>query len=217
MDSIRYEGARARVRELSAANRRIAVHACLEMIFEEAVQAAPRTIVELGISKEALANKALVAAAELSGAQLISCDLYDFSDVCIYPGWVFLKGHAAEVGRQYRAYAEAAGNPPDVDVLLIDCDEKYETTREIWRAWKGNLSPACTVLFRCTNLQKILAYPDGTSTGLGWDNSRGVVRVLEDELSIRFDETKPFQGQSGEWTVRHIPWGAGLTALRRNG
>jgi hypothetical protein len=204
--------ARSRIVALAEANRRIAVHAVLPDIFDATVLAAPKLIVELGVSKEALANKALVVAAELVGARVVGCDLGDFSDVCSYPLWSFCRGDARDFGRKFRTLY---GGTQDVDVLLIDCDELYETTREIIRAWMPNLVPACTVMFRCTNLAKILHYEDGTSTTLGWDNGRGVIRAVEDELGIAFDETRPFEGILSGWRVKHVPWGAGLTVLRR--
>jgi hypothetical protein len=204
--------ARSRIVTIAQENRRIAVHAVLPDIFDEVVRAAPKLIVELGVSREALANKALVAAAELFGAWVVSCDLGDFSDVCQYPRWSFCQGDAREFGRKFRTLA---GGTQGVDVLLIDCDEKYDTTREIISAWIPNLASACTVMFRCTNLAKILHYEDGTSTGLGWDNGRGVIRAIEGELGISFDETRPYEGILNGWQVRHIPWGAGLTVLRR--
>jgi len=207
--------ARSRIVALAKAHRRIAVHAVLPEIFDVTVLAAPKLIVELGVSKEALANKTLATAAELVGARLVSCDLGDFSDVCRYPRWLFFREDARDFGRECKAFIGAAGIAPNVDVLLVDCDELYETTREIIRAWMPNLAPACTLMFRCTNLAKILHYEDGTFTGLGWDNGRGVIRALEDELGITFDEAKPYEGMLNGWHVRHIPWGAGLTVLRR--
>ena len=201
--------ARSRIVALAQANWRIAVHAVLPDIFDEVVRAEPKLIVELGVSLEALANKALVAAAELSGAQVISCDLHDFSHVCDYPLWSFCREDARTLGRWYADHGNV------VDVLLIDCDELYETTLAIWRAWATCLAPKCTVMFRCTNLAKILHYADGTCTGLGWDNDRGVIRAIGDALLVHFDETKPSEGILNGWFVKHIPWGAGLTVLRR--
>lgn len=205
--------ARNRVVALAEANRRIAVHAVLPEIFDAVMDAAPQLIVELGVSKEALANKVLVAAAEAFEAKVISYDIYDFSGASSYPSWIFFKGDARDCGRMFADWV--ATGYPLIDVLLIDCDELYDTTRAIWQAWAPCLAPKCTVMFRCTNLAKTLHYADGTSTGLGWDNSRGVIRVLEDELGISFDETKPFEGVLNGWQVKHIPWGAGLTVLRR--
>lgn len=212
MDSMPISAARSRIVALAQANRGIAVHAVLPDIFDEAVRATPKLIVELGVSREALANKALVAAAELFGARIVSCDIHDFSDVCDYVGWSLCRGDARDFGRKFR---ELTGGTEDVDVLLIDCDERYDTTREIIRDWMPNLAPACTVMFRCTNLAKILHYADGSSTNLGWDNDRGVIRAVEDELGITFDETKPYEGIQSGWQVKHIPWGAGLTVFRR--
>jgi hypothetical protein len=214
MDSTHFVENRWRIKELARANKRIAIHACLDLIFTEVVKAAPKLIVELGVSREALANKALVAAAELFGARVVSCDLYDFSDVCDYPLWSFCQEDAKEFGLRYGALREAAGNPPNVDVILIDADEKYETTRGIIRAWLPSLAPSCVLMFRCTNLAKILHYADGSSTDLGWDNGRGVIRAIEEEFGIRFDETGTYEGTENGWQVKHIPWGAGLTVLR---
>jgi hypothetical protein len=213
MDSMSFSTARSRIVALAQANRQIAVHACLDLIFTETVKAAPKEIVELGVSREALANKALVAAAELFGARIHSYDLYDFSDVSDYPLWTFFVGDAVECGRLFSGWV--ATGYPAVDVLLVDCDEKYDTTREIVRAWMPNMAQACTVMFRCTNLAKVLRYEDGSSTSLGWDNGRGVIRAVEEEFGISFDETRPFEGILNGWSVKHVPWGAGLTILRR--
>jgi hypothetical protein len=216
MDWTRYFAARSGIVALAEANRRIAVHAVLPDIFDAVVRAAPGMIIELGVSREALANKALVAAANLFGARIASCDLYDFSDVCSYPRWSFFREDARDFGRRYRALADAAGNKPDVDVLFVDTDELYDTTLDIWEAWSPNLAPACTVMFRCTNLQKRLVYDDGTSTMLGWDNQRGVVRVVEEILGVNKMDEERFQvWDFNGWHIFHLPWGAGLTVLRR--
>jgi hypothetical protein len=76
-------------------------------------------------------------------------------------------------------------------------------------------------MFRCTNLKKRLAYEDGSSTNLGWDNDRGVIRVIENILDMDLDENREFllrsvSGSDGFlYDVDHYPWGAGLTILRR--
>jgi hypothetical protein len=212
MVSMLLDRARQRVKDLALINQRIAIHACLEMIFDETVAARPKIIVDLGVSKEALANKVLVAAAELFHARIASCDLADFSKVCKYPRWSFFQADASHFGEQYAKLLKDEGN---VDVLLVDCDEKYNTTIEILNAWLPNMSPACTILMRCTNLNKILRYVDGTSTTLGWDNERGVIRAINHVLGVEFDETKPHRSEQKGWVIHHIPWGGGLTSLRR--
>lgn len=203
------------VRALAAANTRIAIHAVLEEIYEAARAAKPRVIVELGVSREALANKVLAWTAQESHADFVSCDLEDFAHVCSYSGWRFVRQHDVDFGLRYDQWREEALIPRGIDVLLIDTDELYQHTRHEISAWFPHLAPACTVLFRCTNLRKKLIYRDGTTTMLGWDNQRGVVRAVEEYLGQRFNEAEAFSSQCGEWRVTHSPWGAGLTVMRR--
>jgi len=194
-------------RKLAKENERIAIHASLESLFTEACDIRPRTIVELGVSKEALANKVLAMVAELNNSDFFSCDLYDFSEACSYPKWTFHQGDDVQFASLYPG--------PPVDLLFIDTNELYHHVCDEIKAWVPKLSPRATVMFRCTNLQKILFYENGRTTGLGWNNDRGVIRAIEDTLHVSFDETKTFEGSMGGWSIKHWPWGAGLTVLRR--
>jgi hypothetical protein len=206
---------REKVRELASQNDRIAIAACLPMIYEEARAAKPNLIVELGVSREALANKVLTFVAEEFDSTFVSCDLYDFSDVCRYPRWYFYQVEARMLATRWRQTCADLGVPANVDLLFVDCDEKYETTRGILMLWGSFLKEGSTLMLRCTNLKKELSYADGRRTNLGWDNKRGVMRAIEEDLGAYFDEARPFSGKINGYDVRHIPWGAGLTVLRR--
>jgi hypothetical protein len=205
---------REKVLELARENERIAIAACLPMIYEEARAAKPKMIVELGVSREALANKVLALVAEENEATFVSCDLHDFSEVCRYPRWYFYQVEARMLAVRFRQTCEDLKIPPRVNLLFVDCDEKYETTRGILMLWKSFLQAGSTVMLRCTNLKKELVYADGRRTNLGWDNERGVMRAVEEELGIWFDETREYSGKINGYEVKHIPWGAGLTTLR---
>jgi hypothetical protein len=194
------------VRALVEANRRIAIHASLEDIFREAMETKPKTIVELGVSKEALANKVLAMVAEAFDADFYSCDKEDFRHVCAYPKWRFFLSDDIDFADGYFGSR--------IDLLFIDTDELFDHVREEIRAWFPKLAAGASVMFRCTNLAKILYYADKSSTCLGWNNDRGVIRALGFELGIRFDETKPYEGTQGGWRIKHWPWGGGLTVLR---
>jgi hypothetical protein len=98
---------------------------------------------------------------------------------------------------------------------MIDTDELYDHVKQEIEYYFPLLAPSCTVMFRCTNLQKTLYYPDGTSTSYGWDNNRGVIRALEDYFKTRFTEKFEFTACIDDWLIEHKPWGAGLTTLRR--
>ena len=206
---------RENVRELARQHDRIAIAACLPMIYEEARAAKPKLIVELGVSREALANKVLAWVAEENEATFVSCDLYDFSDVCKYPNWYFYQVEAMMLATRWRQTCADLQVLPNVDLLFVDLDEKYETTRGVFLLWGSFLKEGSTLMLRCTNLKKELVYADGRRTNLGWDNERGVMRAVEEDLGVYFDEAKPFSGKLNGYHVEHIPWGAGLTVLRR--
>jgi len=207
MGSIVFEGYRSEIKRMVAENRRIAIHASLEDIFNEGIEAGPKAVVELGVSELALANKVLTMVAEVNDAEFFSCDLFDFSKVCPYPKWRFHQGDDVDFAKIY--------DGPPIDLLFIDTNELYAHVCDEIKAWFPRLAEKATMMFRCTNLQKILHYEDGRSTGLGWDNERGVIRAIGDVLNIYFDETKPFEGKIGQWQIKHWPWGAGLTVLRK--
>ena len=214
MDSNMFREAIDKVNRLASENKRIAVHACLPAIFHAAFDAHPRVIVELGVSKEALANKVLSMVAELHDAQMVSMDIGNFNDVCAYKKWMFVQGDARDFAKAMLPHNPFATTP--IDVLLIDTDELYETTRTIWEAWNPWLASGATVIFRCTNLRPTLVYADGTVTPYGWDNKRGVIRVVEEIMGVQsIDESRAQSWTLNGWHLKHIPWGAGLTVLRR--
>jgi hypothetical protein len=195
-------------------NRRIAVHAVLPIVYEYGMLAMPRNIVELGVSKEALMNKVLAMVAREYLSSFCSVDLNDCQG-SVEKECLFIQDDA----RRLR-FNLTLGR---IDLLTIDLDEKYETTKEVWDSWRPLLSEQATVMFRCTNLKKELIYLEGYSTRLGWDNERGVIRVLEDFFREKFDETKEFEmngvlSDDGDvWDIHHWPWGAGLTIIKRKG
>jgi len=198
------------VNRLASENKGIAIHAVLEHIFMAAAMAQPKVIVELGVSKEALANKVLAMVAAINDADFWSCDLYDFSKVCSYPKWRFWQGHDLEFAKQADPFSKQK-----IGLLFVDTDELYEHVREEIGTFFPLLADGATVIFRCTNLQKKLVYKDGSTTFKGWDNERGVIRAIEDALNVRFDETNEYEGQQNGFNVKHWPWGAGLTVLRK--
>ncbi len=203
------------VRRLAKENERIAIHAVLENIFLAGVAQSPKTIVELGVSREALANKVLAIVARMHGSDFVSCDLYDFADACDYLKWQFVRSDDIEFAHQFLEFCFKRRIDPLIDLLFIDTDEIYGHVKWEIECWFPHLRQECTVMFRCTNLQKILYYPDGKTTPLGWNNERGVIRALTEYLGTKFDETKEWSGKINGWKIDHFPWGAGLTIMRR--
>jgi hypothetical protein len=215
MDFKRYCEYASEIETLAVKNQRLAIHTSLKDIYREACEVAPRLIVELGVSKEALANKVLVRVAELFDSVFISCDLYDFTDACKYSQWYFVQAHDLDFAKVFGEYCASIGVNPEIDLLFIDTDELYPHTLQEIEAWFPYLARFGTVMWRCTNLQRRLIYEDGSSTNLGWNNERGVIRAIEEYLGEKFDETILFNHPVKDWRVRHWPWGGGLTIMSR--
>jgi hypothetical protein len=216
MDSTDFE----EIRTIQRKYPKIAISSVLPYIYEWGIKAAPLHIVELGVSKEALANKVLTLVAEKFDSTFISCDLYDFETVNSYSKWHFVQAHDIEFAKGYWEFCASIGIGPWIDLLFIDTDEKYPHTKEEIEHWYPFLEKKCTVMWRCTNLKKELIYPGGIKTNLGWDNERGVVRALEEHYKWKIPEECEIDGiwrdpQGIDWEIHHYPWGAGLTVLRR--
>lgn len=218
MDSKDFE----EIRELQVQHARIAISAVLQNIYEWGMKAKPKHIVELGVSKETLANKVLTMIAKRFDSTFISCDLFDFNTVNSYSKWFFVQAHDIDFAKVYLEYCASIGAGPWIDLLFVDTDEKYLHTKEEIKFWYPFLENRCMVMWRCTNLKKELIYPGGLKTNLGWDNQRGVIRALEEYHKTTFNEGIEFEQKlmdqialSGFWEMKHYPWGAGLTILRR--
>jgi hypothetical protein len=204
------------IEELIKNNKQNAIHASLMDIFLTSINVKPKLIVELGVSQSALANKILWRVADLYNADLISCDVSDFSSICNYQNWHFVRSDDISFSNNFLTYCKKLKLRTKIDILLIDTDEKYPHTLQEIKFWFPYLSKKCCVFFRCTNLKHQLYYKDGTTTGLGWDNNRGVIKAIEEYLHKTFDETKEFETEVENWKVIHQPYGAGLTTLIRN-
>jgi cephalosporin hydroxylase len=195
------------------------IHDHLGVMFAEAVAARPRLIVELG-TRGAVSTRALLAAAEVAGAHVLSVDMVDCSANDIEPRfrerWSFaLSDDVAYAGAPFEAFCAARGLPALADAILVDTSHRYEHTCQELAAWLPRLSARGVIMFHDTNMG------DGWFRRLdgrfaqGWNNQRGVIRAIEERLGRRWDETSCFSDAAGGFAVQHWPWSSGFTVLRR--
>src|SRR5579862_2470501 len=100
------------------------IHDHLGAIFAETVRAAPRLIVELG-TRGGISTLALLAAAEVADAPVLSVDIEDCSGADIPPRfrsrWEFHLGDdVAFAGEPFERYCAGKGLPPLADVIFLD-------------------------------------------------------------------------------------------------
>ena len=194
------------------------IHDHLGVMFAESVAAQPRLIVELG-TRGAVSTRALLAAAEVTGAHLLSVDMVDCSTNDIEDRfrqrWSFaLADDVAYAGEPFAAFCAARGLPPLADAILIDTSHRYEHTCRELDAWLPRLAPRGVVMFHDTNMGDWFRRLDGRFAK-GWNNQRGVIRAIEERLGRRWDETSVFTDTACGFVVQHSPWSSGFTVLRR--
>ena len=185
----------------------------LPTLFREAVEAAPKLIVELG-TRGGDSTFVFERVARRTGATLVSVDIDDCSGVISLPGWVFVQEDDLAFARRFPAWCAERGLAPRVDVLFVDTTHAYEQTRAEMTEWMPHLAPGGRALFHDSNMGGLYRRGDGT-LGLAGDMGRGVIRAIHEHLGARFDERRAFSGSLGGVEVWHDPLCSGLTVLRK--
>jgi predicted O-methyltransferase YrrM len=191
----------------------------LGIIFHAATEAAPTFMVELG-TRGGASTRALLAAASVTEARLLSVDINDCSpiDVPFRDRWHFVKADDVEFGRTgFRNWCHDRSIEPVIDVLFIDTSHEYEHTRQEINTWSQYLSDRGTLILHDTNMGTgTYARYDG-SVDIGWDNRRGVMRALEEFVGRQYDENSFFSDVTDKHSVIHFPNCNGLTIVKKRG
>lgn len=195
------------------------IHDHLGTIFGEAVAARPRLIVELG-TRDGISTRALLAAADVCDADVVSIDIADCSAVTLPERlrrrWTFIRANDVDfAGEPFAAFCASRGIPPYAEVIYVDTSHLYEHTRSEIAMWVPRLSPHGTMLFHDTNMGNGWHRRLNGKAEPGWNNQRGVIRALEEFLGRRYDESTYFADVGAGFVVRHVPWSSGFTILRR--
>ena len=190
----------------------------LSNIFYHAMESTPRLIVELGV-RGGQSTLALLAAAQLCGAKMLSVDIDDCASLSLsarYSSWHFEQCDDIEFGsNRFESWCRANELLPQVDVLFIDTSHRFEHTLSEIEVWTKYLSGNGVMIFHDSNMGEGLYGRMDGSVGIGWDNSRGVIRAIEEYLSASYDEKTFFVEIRNGYLIRHYPNCNGLTVLRR--
>jgi hypothetical protein len=181
--------------------------------------AKPKLIVELG-TRGGESTRALLAAAALSDATLLSVDITDCSglDLPYRERWRFKKADDIHFGLEgFKQWCAEEGLEPCIDVLFIDTSHQYEHTKEEIRVWSPYLGEEGLMMFHDSNTRNgVYARVDG-SFGYSENRGRGVIQPIEEFLGHRYDENAFFVDCAKGFLVLHSPHCNGLTVLKRCG
>jgi predicted O-methyltransferase YrrM len=191
----------------------------LGALFAETLAARPRLIVELG-TRGAVSTRALLAAAEVCDAHLVSVDIEDCSALDMPERftrrWSFVRSDdIAFAGAPFAAFCAARGLPAEAQAIFVDTSHTYEQTKAEIEHWLPRLAPEGVMMFHDTNMGDGWFRRLDGRVARGWDNARGVVRAIEELVGRRWDESTFFVDAAGGFLIRHAPWSSGFTVLRR--
>jgi predicted O-methyltransferase YrrM len=189
----------------------------LGAIFFHAIQCRPRLMVELG-TRGGASTRALLAAAAVSDATLLSVDIDDCRDIsCPHRElWQFVQDDDVNFALEsFEDWCHGRGLAPAIDVLFIDTSHEYAHTCRELAAWIPFVSDGGGIMLHDTNMGAGLYGRTDGSIGFGWDNARGVIRAVEEFLGRRYDETSYFSDYTKGFAVLHVPNCNGFTMLRR--
>ena len=188
----------------------------LGSLFFFTVDARPKLIVELG-TNEGESTRVLLAAAAITDATVLSVDISDCGhlELPYKERWHFVTADDVEFGRTaFSGWCRERTLEPVIDLLFIDTSHEYDHTKREIETWAPFLSDHATVVFHDTNMGTgPYGRLDG-SVGFGYDNERGVIKVIEELVGRRYDETTYFSDFSNGCLILHHPNCAGLAVLK---
>jgi hypothetical protein len=152
----------------------------LNTLFFFALDAMPKLMVELGTGPGD-STRALLAAASITHSTLLSVDRQDCGglDLPFKQYWHFVQSDDIEFGQTgFVQWCSSQDLQPQIDLLFIDTSHWYEHTKQEIEIWSSFLSGNGIMVLHDTNMGNgPYGRMDG-SIGYGYDNKRGVIRVM---------------------------------------
>jgi predicted O-methyltransferase YrrM len=202
---------------LGKAGRRSHISDHLTSIFFFALDAKARLMVELGTGAGE-STRVLLAAASITGSTLLSIDVKDCRQLALphKERWHFVQSDDVEFGdARFTEWCQRNSIEPKIDLLFIDTSHWYEHTKKELQVWCPYLSENAVMILHDTNMGPgVYGRMDG-SVGIGYDNERGAIRVLEEFMGRQYDEKSFFCDFARGYLIMHYPHCNGLAVLKK--
>lgn len=186
----------------------------LVTLFLESLSTSPKLIVELGV-RGGESTFVLERVARLTGAQLVSVDIADCSNISSYERWTFVQMDDIAFAQQFKSWCQDRGIDPQIDILFIDTSHLLDHTIQEIEHWLPLTSPTARVMFHDSNLRHVYFRKDG-SMGVTAHQHRGVIGALEHYFQKQFNEKIDFVDLQRGWLIKHYAASTGFTILERS-
>lgn len=188
----------------------------LNTIYAVAMAKKPKVILELG-TRGGESTRVLSHVAEKFNCRGYSVDLSEA------PDWLNKRSDWKHVVFDDTKFPqEISKNWPDgstfagVDLLFLDTSHFYEHTLKELHLYWDLINPDGVLILHDTNCtQKVTRRLSGRANR-GWDNSRGVIRAVEEFFECKIDESTLMSlellGKQAKG-LTHYPWNNGITVV----
>lgn len=152
------------------------IHEHLPTLYHETIEREAQQVIELGV-RGGQSTIALLAAVEVTGGQLWSCDIADprvDANIAAHPQWTF------KLGDDLQAVDEA---PESCDVLFIDTSHTYTQTLAELEAYGPKVRPGGIILMHDTEL----LHPDDDTSGIDFPVRLAINEWLEAYPEYEFE------------------------------
>ncbi len=193
----------------------------LSTIYSICLARKPNTILELG-TRGGESTRVFIKYCEKFSKFGMSVDLCTKPDWMSSKNWTHFVGDDIELGTKvHKSNVWPNGDVlKPIDLIFIDSSHEYDHTLKELGVYWDMLSTNGILVCHDTNLtDKFTRKLDGTPN-IGWNNSNGVSRAIEDFFDFKFNwnnlQSVESHTTKGQISVAHYPWNNGLTLIFKN-
>jgi predicted O-methyltransferase YrrM len=198
-------------------NSDIAEH--LSNLYNVCLAKMPDSVLELG-TRGGESTRVLVEYCERFDKKGFSIDLDSQPDWLAGKKWNHFSGDDIGIGQKIvgnQKWPDGTEFAP-LDLIFLDSSHEYKHTLEELALYWPLIAPHGVLVLHDTNLTEKITRKLSGEVNIGWDNSAGVSRALQEFFGFEIDwnELTSFSGKDKNFDFRgivHFPWNNGFTCI----